>query len=111
MILLNVPEQEINSIESQQVLIFVIAFKRVLFLCWNLASYETTKYPQPKKKKKKKKLTELTLTKAKVCMSIMNLNLEGLRREFLVQKASQPASQSRTGSSPSLMDYDRSFQN
>ena len=54
MILLNVPEQEINSIESQQVLIFVIAFKRVLFLCWNLASYETTKYPQPKKKKKKK---------------------------------------------------------
>ena len=33
----------------QQVLIFAIAFKRVLSLHWNLASYETTKYLQPNK--------------------------------------------------------------
>ena len=33
----------------QQALIFAIAFKRVLFLHWNPASYETTKYLQPNK--------------------------------------------------------------
>ena len=62
----------------QQVLIFAIAFKRVLSLHWNQASYETMKYLQPNK-------IDCASTKVKACMNIMNLNLEGLRQWTLLK--------------------------